>query len=166
MNLNHLLGIRPIHPFPARMAPAIVWDELRATKKHLRVLDPMAGSGTSLVIARAKGHSAIGFDSDPMAILLATSWCGDVHVESVRAAAGRVQRAAANSWSDIELSDTYPRDADAETRAFARYWFDATSRRQLRALADEIEAVRSSAVRRLLWCAFSRLIITKSVGAS
>ena len=43
------LGRSPIHPFPARMAPGIALDALGQSKTPLRVLDPMAGSGTVFV---------------------------------------------------------------------------------------------------------------------
>jgi tRNA G10 N-methylase Trm11 len=54
------LGRHPIHPFPARMAPGIALDALAEADTPLRVLDPMAGSGTVLAVARSKGHHAVG----------------------------------------------------------------------------------------------------------
>jgi tRNA G10 N-methylase Trm11 len=62
--------IRPVHPFPARMAPSIVWDALPKTGKSVNILDPMSGSGTTLVCARSRGHRAIGCDTDPLALLI------------------------------------------------------------------------------------------------
>jgi hypothetical protein len=73
-------NIRPIHPFPARVAPELVWDELPDHTTKLRVLDPMAGSGTTLVTARLRGHEAIGFDRDPLAVLIARAWLTNVEV--------------------------------------------------------------------------------------
>jgi hypothetical protein len=60
----------------------------------------------------------------------------------------------------------YPKSADQETKKFLAYWFDGRSRVQLTALSQAISRVRSTAVRDVLWCAFSRLIITKQSGAS
>jgi hypothetical protein len=73
-NIFDTLGRYPIHPFPARMAPGIALDALTNTKKRLRVLDPMMGSGTVLAVAHAKGHQAIGVDLDPLAVLLSRVW--------------------------------------------------------------------------------------------
>jgi len=38
--------VKSVHPFPARMAPSIVWDKLPDSNPSLKILDPMAGSGT------------------------------------------------------------------------------------------------------------------------
>jgi hypothetical protein len=158
---------RPIHPFPARMAASIPWNELRtATKRPLRVLDPMAGSGTTLVVARTLGHESIGFDTDPLAVLLAHVWCADVDEHSTRQVAERVLEVARKRARVISLREAYPLDANDETRKFVRYWFDDTNRRQLAALASAILEVKGKTVRGVLWCAFSRMIITKQGGAS
>ena len=65
------MGARTIHPFPARMAPNIAIDHLGSTvDEELVVLDPMCGSGTVLTAAATRGHSACGFDVDPLAVLM------------------------------------------------------------------------------------------------
>jgi len=149
------------------MAGSIPWEILQATnRKRLRVLDPMVGSGTTAVVARALGHKAIGFDTDPLAVLIARTWCDDVDQVTARRSAKRVLEEATASAKSMPLSQAYPRNADDETRAFTRYWFDGTNRRQLTALAAAIQATRNVGARRVLWCAFSRLIITKQASAA
>ena len=158
---------RPIHPFPARMATSIALDELPIAKKEpLRVLDPMSGSGTTLVVARSKGHLAWGFDTDPLAVLVANVWCSNIDNKSVMCTAKKVLLDVQQRYKSITQREAYPAGCDEETKQFVRYWFDETNRRQLRSLADSISSVMDSATRRLLWCAFSRLIIAKSRGAS
>lgn len=158
---------RPVHPFPARMASSIPWNELRRVRRRpLRVLDPMAGSGTTVVVARALGHKSIGFDTDPLAVLVTKVWCSDVNHVSTLRVAGRVHQTATKLARRLRLRDAYPPDAGHETCAFVRYWFDKTNRRQLAALSRAIADVAERRVRDVLWCAFSRLIITKQAGAS
>ena len=159
--------IRPIHPFPARMAASIALNELQPGGHPLRVLDPMAGSGTTVVYAKYHGHHAQGFDTDPLAVILAKAWCLDCREDPVRTAAACVLKKAELVASQMRLRDSYPcPKEDQETRAFVRYWFDNTNRRQLAALSQEIQRVRDDEIRLFLWCAFSRLIIAKKASVS
>jgi DNA modification methylase len=160
------LGRHSIHPFPARMAPGIALDALGESDVPLRVLDPMAGSGTVLAVARAKGHHAVGVDLDPLAVLLAGVWTRTVDPDGVRDKAVQVLDRAKGTFNDLSVRGAYPHGSDEETRAFIRYWFDDYSRRQLTSLSRSISRVRNDATRDALWCGFSRLIITKSAGAS
>jgi len=158
-----------IHPFPARMAPSIALSELpsfTATNKRMRVLDPMAGSGTTLVTARYRGHQAYGFDTDPLACLMAETWCANLEENQVRKCAEDALTKARKLYRNLRIRNAYPLNADAETKEFIRYWFDPINRRQLRALSECIGSIKKRTVRNVLWCGFSRLIIAKSRGAS
>jgi hypothetical protein len=160
------LGRHPIHPFPARMAPGIALDALGDDRTQLKVLDPMAGSGTVLAVARANGHKAIGVDLDPLAVLLADVWTRTIDPEEVHDKAAEVLDRAKTAFRTLSTGQAYPSGSDEKTRQFIRYWFDDYARRQLAALAVSISRVRDEATRNALWCGFSRLIITKSAGAS
>ena len=148
------------------MAPELVWDELPDHSWPLRVLDPMAGSGTTLVAAKLRGYEAVGYDRDPLAVLIARSWLTNVEAEETEAKASELISRARLRARDMTLSRAYPRAADKETRAFVRYWFDHTNRIQLAALSDSISRLHDPSLRNLMWCAFSRLIITKKKGVS
>jgi SAM-dependent methyltransferase len=150
------------------MAASIPWGELdpETAGEGLTVLDPMAGSGTSIVVARARGHHAIGIDADPLAVLISKVWSSDVPE-------GRVVLAKAEAllermdWRSVAEGEAYPIGADdKETRDFVRYWFDPTCRRQLTALSRRINLIQDQGLRHLFWCALSRLIIVKQSGAS
>lgn len=160
------LGRSPVHPFPARMAPGIALDFVSNLDRRLRILDPMMGSGTALALARAYGHRAIGIDVDPLAVLISKVWTRTIDRPKVRKKAGEVLKRAHREFRSTPIRDAYPVSSDKETRKFIRYWFDIYSRRQLAALARAIQGVRDDATRDVLWCAFSRLIITKQAGAS
>lgn len=160
------LGRGPIHPFPARMAPGIALEALGQNNVPLRVLDPMAGSGTVLAVARAKGHKAFGLDLDPLAVLLAGVWTRTIDAERVTDKAVEVLDRAKSVFARVPLGAAYPAGSDAETRRFIRYWFDGYARRQLAALSGAINRVHDDVTRDVLWCGFSRLIITKSANAS
>ena len=128
----------------------------------------MAGSGTVLAVARDCGHSAAGTDTDPLAVLIAGVWTAPVDRTVLLRRASAVLDAAKRDSKRRRAADAYPHGSDDETRQFARYWFDPAARRQLASLAAAIRGTRGApaAVKGALWCAFSRLIITKQSGAS
>ena len=166
LNVRSMKRLHPIHPFPARMASEIVWDELPERAGRLRVLDPMAGSGTTLVAAKLRGHEAVGFDRDPLAVLIARAWLANVAPDEIEAKASEVVARACERARDLSIGDAYPRAADNETKEFVRYWFDETNRRHLTALSETIFRLHDPVVKDLMWCALSRLIITKQSGVS
>ncbi|MDE0265766.1 MAG: hypothetical protein OXI27_08770 [Thaumarchaeota archaeon] len=161
-----ILGRNSVHPFPARMAPGIALDVVADCQRPLRILDPMSGSGTVLAIAQARGHHAIGIDTDPLAVLISRVWTTAVSPAVLMGEAAAVLERARRAFAHLRTRDAYPRNSDEETRRFVRFWFDDYVRRQLRALADSIADVDDKKIRNALWCAFSRLIITKQSGAS
>lgn len=160
------MDIISIHPFPAKMAPELALIKTRELKTGSTVLDPMVGSGTVLQAAYRNGHRCIGFDIDPLAVLMtrvATSKIDerrfDQLIERLITAAKKVDlRTARLPW------------LDAETIAFVKYWFAPEQRRCLTRLAHVLHSGPSfsdgspeaNAVRITL----SKLIITKDRGAS
>jgi DNA modification methylase len=160
------LGRNPIHPFPARMSPGIALDALGDSETPLRVLDPMSGSGTVLAVARDRGHHALGIDLDPLAVLLASVWTRTADPQETTDKAAEVLDRARQTFKSLTAGNAYPAASDEESRQFIRYWFDDYARRQLTALSMAISRVRDEPTRNVLWCGFSRLIITKQAGAS
>lgn len=84
-----------IHPFPARM-PAALAEFLveQLTDPGHAILDPMAGSGTTLVAARRLGRRAIGFDLDPLSVTLARTVTATHDPQALAAANDRVFQGA------------------------------------------------------------------------
>lgn len=160
------LGRDSVHPFPARMAPGIALEVISRAKKPLRVLDPMMGSGTVVALARLKKHRAVGVDIDPLAVLISKVWTTAVEAEEAKFKAREVLVRARNIFANMRQGKAYPSHSDRETRRFVAYWFDGYARRQLASLSIAIGRVRNEATRNILLCALSRLIITKSSGAS
>ena len=172
MNQSHeqsvyeILGRDSVHPFPARMAPGLALDVITKNEGPLCILDPMSGSGMVLAVAHSKGHHAVGVDLDPLAVLISRVWTTAIDTKAVQDTATTVLQRAHRIFTSLPIRDAYPRNADSETRQFTRYWFDGYARRQLASLATAIYQIEDSTIREALWCAFSRLIITKQSGAS
>src|SRR5262245_21860696 len=67
-----LYATHGLHPFAAKCPPQLAkYGINRYSKRGETVLDPMMGSGTTLVEARLPGRNAVGYDIDPLARLIA-----------------------------------------------------------------------------------------------
>lgn len=154
---------RTVHPFPARMAPAIALEAAEALPPRSLVLDPMAGSGTVLRAAARSGHDAVGFDTDPLAVLMAQVTTSNLTTSEIETAALEVRRGAESSNpSKISLPWI---DNDRETSDYINYWFGAQQQGDLRRLVHSLPD-GDSAISRALKVAVSRTIVTKDRGAS
>jgi hypothetical protein len=141
------------------MAPELALERLPDPAERGHVLDPMMGSGTIPVLAGVHGHVATGFDLDPLAVLIAQTWGRRLEADAYLTAATAVsEEAAASDGVEVSVDDD-------ETREFIDRWFDVVAQGRLAALAAAIRRQPPS-LQIPLWCAFSRLIITKDNGAS
>lgn len=147
-----------VHPFPARMAPELAAAKLASIEAQSIVLDPMMGSGTFPVAAAKSGHRSFGCDTDPLALVIASTLAASYDLCELIDVAHDVARKA-NLSPDATLS------FDPETSKFIDFWFDPATRGRLTALAVGIKEAPVQ-LQAPLWCAFSRLIITKDAGAS
>src|SRR5438045_1309538 len=82
--------LKPIHPFPARMAPEIALAATAELPAGSTVLDPMTGSGTAVRFASEHGHYGLAFDSDPLAALMTRVWTTPLSTTRLRDAAANV----------------------------------------------------------------------------
>jgi SAM-dependent methyltransferase len=147
------------------MAPELAISELSALPKGSIVLDPMAGSGTVLRQASEHGHSAIGFDMDPMAVLISRVWTTPVSDRGVERLHARVVSQVRRLGRELPALPWI--DEDEETAAFVRYWFAPKQRDVLRRIAFVLADGRTASSNYdVLRVALSRIIITKDRGAS
>ena len=161
--------VRSIHPFPARMAPELAIDGLKELKNKSIILDPMVGSGIVVRQAAELGHQALGFDMDPLAVLMTKVWTTPVNDPIVQRLATEMLSQAEDLSDDIRLPWI---DEDEETGQYIEYWFSDPQRSDLRRLAyvlSRLDRRRRPEIRAgadVLRLALSRIIITKDKGAS
>jgi DNA modification methylase len=150
-----------IHPFPARMAPEIVFRQLERLPSRSTILDPMSGSGTVLRAASELGHQAIGFDLDPLAVLMSRVWTTALEERSLRTKA----EAIVDEAKSIRGEYLPWIDDCGETTKYVNFWFCRKQIRALRRLSFVLSACRGG-VSDVMRLALSRTIITKERGAS
>jgi SAM-dependent methyltransferase len=160
--------MRHLHPFPARMAPELAMGAMQGLRANSCVLDPMAGSGTVLRHAALAGHNAIGFDMDPLAVLIAKVSSRRLDPLKIKKLYNRIARDCETlRLRDVNLPWI---DNDLETQAFINYWFGRKQSNALRKLAyllkrSEKDAPKSDSLD-VLKIALSRIIVTKETAAS
>jgi hypothetical protein len=132
--------MRSIHPFPARMAPDLAEALIGQLPRKTVVLDPMAGSGVVLRHAVENGHSALGCDIDPLALLMARTWTSPGEGSGIADIALELASAAKNRRGHIGYPEWIARDI--ETCRFVELWFEERQRTELSRLVSELQRRR------------------------
>ncbi|MBM3190311.1 MAG: site-specific DNA-methyltransferase [Chloroflexi bacterium] len=166
---DSLYAAHGFHSFPAKFPPQLPRKFIEAlTAPGDVVLDPMAGSGTTVLEAYLAGRRGIGFDIDPLALLLTrakTMPCDPVRLaRAAKEVLDGARRALAQERGALE--ERLAQRWDARTSAFVDYWFARETQLELQALMEQLERVDDVRTRAFLNLAFSAIIITKSGGVS
>jgi DNA modification methylase len=157
-----------LHAFAAKFPPQLPRAFIRGlTRLGDIVLDPMMGSGTTLVEALLEGRRAIGLDIDPLALRLTQAKTTPLDPERVQRAGHRVVSRAIALLSDRrKLERELASRFDKATKEFIDYWFAPRTQRELLTLLLAITEETNDPARRFLELTFSSIIVTKSGGVS
>lgn len=164
---NH--GSHSFHAFPAKFPPELPRKFIQAlTVPGEVVLDPMSGSGTTIVEAVLAGRQGVGFDIDPLALLITQVKVGHYNREEMKQIGNRILLQATNTLlsQKAELEEQLNTRWDKKTQAFINYWFAAETQVELLALMTEIEHIENPTIQAFFELIFSAIIITKSGGVS
>jgi tRNA G10 N-methylase Trm11 len=153
-----------LHAFPAKFPPQLPRLFIhKLTCPGEWILDPMVGSGTTLVEAVLAGRHAIAIDLDPLAALIAHVKCTPLNLpRCVQVGTAVLQKAKKSKHSGI--TDELSRFYSPQAVEFFRYWFDEHIITELYALVRAIQAIKEADIRAFLQVVFSSIIITKTGG--
>ncbi len=157
------------HSFPAKFPPQLPRKIINAlTEKNEIVLDPMIGSGTTLIEAVLAERRGIGFDIDPLALKISSVKVQSLDVDIVRVLARKILKNAKKAIEkNPQLSlDVFLSRWDSKTAKFVDYWFDKKAQLELAALMLEIEKITDVDLHSFFELVFSSVIVTKSGGVS
>jgi len=160
--------VHKIHSFPAKFPPQLPRKFILAlTQPGDIVLDPMSGSGTSLLEAYLLGRQAIGTDIDPVAIMLSRVKGRNYEASSLYTAARHILTEATKTASSPDtVFDFRKYFFDNTTCDFLDYWFSKEVQIELLALLKEINKIKDPAASDFFKLIFSSVIITKTGGVS
>jgi len=157
------------HSFPAKFPPQLPSKFITAlTCLGDVVLDPMMGSGTTILEAFLSGRCAIGVDIDPLSLLMSTVKVTPVDRKQVAVLGDQLVSEAdlAAKFDRRRIETTLESRWDSRTKQFVDYWFAPETQIELQALAEQIEKVQDQAQRSFFLLTLSAIIITKSGGVS
>jgi DNA modification methylase len=157
------------HSFPAKFPPQLPRKFItELTDPGDIILDPMVGSGTTIVEAFLSGRQGVGFDIDPLALLISKVKVNPLDINQIiEIGANIIKRSNLNiEKSRDELKSLLAKKWDSKTKEFIDYWFMPETQIELMAIRKEIEGINDQAIRAFFDLAFSSTIITKSGGVS
>ena len=158
------------HSFPAKFPPQLPRKFIEGlTDIGNVILDPMMGSGTTVVEAYLSGRQGIGFDIDPLALLIARVKVTPLDLERVAQLGNEILKRARIAVAERRHAleeQLITNHWDTQTRKFVNYWFARETQVHLLALITEIEQIEDRSIRDFFELAFSAIIITKSGGVS
>ncbi|MEZ4524489.1 MAG: DNA methyltransferase [Desulfobacterales bacterium] len=162
-------ALHNFHPFPAKFPPQLPHKFIMAlTAPDDFVLDPMMGSGTTVLEAGLCGRHGIGCDIDPLSILISQIKTADMNMDEVEKHGIRLldntRKILNNNGS--KLLEGYKADLDEKTVGFIDYWFAFETQTELAALISEINKIENILIKNFFKGIFSGIIITKSGGVS
>ncbi len=157
------------HPFPAKFPPQLphLFIETLSAPGET-VLDPMLGSGTTLVEAQRLGRRAIGCDIDPLARMISAAKLAPVNPMNALITGRDILEEARRIYRLHleELEADRVRRFDPKTLSFVDYWFPMQQQLELLSLLKCIETLGEYSMRQFFQVVFSSTIIAKSGGVS
>lgn len=155
-----------LHSYAAKCPPQLVKFGIEQyTRPGDLLLDPMMGSGTSVVEASIQGRNAIGFDIDPLACLISRVKCTYIEDEKISNAYNvLIQKVKSDATTLLKDKDNVLLQERIKPPSFPNrdYWFSNHVQQALLLLTFHIENTPMEIkIREFFWVAFSGIILSK-----
>ncbi len=169
-NQNTLYGSHGLHPFAAKCPPQLArWAIEHFSEPGETVLDPMVGSGTTLVEARLLGRNALGLDIDPLARLLSEVKSTSIEPSRLKREGAALLRRISEDSEGLKNAEGNQLPADLVARCqppqvdHLDYWFLPTVTTDLALIKYHIMSSDTPVdLRNFFLVAFSSLILART----
>lgn len=161
--------LHSLHSFPAKFPPQLPRKFINELSNiDDVVVDPMSGSGTTILEALLAHRHGLGFDIDPLAIKIGSAKISALDSERIRQTGNEILKHARGAClhSEDDLKQEINNKWDKKTKEFIDYWFAPQTQLELLALMKEIEKISDIDLRNFFELTFSSIIVTKSGGVS
>lgn len=168
-NTKSSFGTHKIHSFPAKFPPQLPHLFIEhLTEVNQTVLDPMMGSGTTVIEAIKMNRNAIGVDLDPLAILMVKVKSQNYNLQELSKIGKRIIKESLLRFKNEKenLKSLYHQLFSIKSREFIEYWFAQETILELTSLIYTINSIDNEKIRDFFKIVFSSTIITKTGGVS
>lgn len=170
VNHDTLYATHGLHPFAARCPPQLAhWAIEKYTNPRDTILDPMVGSGTTMVEARVLGRHCFGIEIDPLARLISKVKSTPLPLDKLQAATDLLLKDFEREKNSQKTTNSKDVSTGATTSPVdfpqlpnLDYWFLPEVQQDLTLLKRSIAKLdTSSDIKDFFYVGFSSLIVAK-----
>jgi DNA modification methylase len=155
-------GPHGLHEYRGKFFPQLVTSLLNIGRVPAggRVLDPMCGSGTTLVEALLAGYHATGFDLNPLSVLMSRTKCSILTLPPAELAQcyEGIRQTLATTKPKRSARMPYFESLAIEDQAYLLRWFSLTVLADLDQIVMAIQAIGKPQVRDLAQLSLSNIL--------
>src|SRR6185369_15007673 len=148
-------GTHGIHEYRGKFFPQLVRAliNISGVQAGSTILDPMCGSGTTLVEAITAGHTGVGFDMNPLSVFVS-----DVKCRLLSEQPSSLVKAYEQLEAGLKSSQAAARVRQPKDHQYLRAWFAPTILDELSRIDAAIDQVTSPTARDLYRVSLSNIL--------
>lgn len=156
-------GPHDIHDYRGKFFPQLVRSlmNLSSLPDGSTVLDPMCGSGTTLVEANLAGHNTIGVDLNPLSVLIAKTKC-EILCTSPKSIIDDYEWIKSSLLDSSNLQNgsdlSYFRTLPQNDQNYLKSWFAPYVLSDLDLIATLLNKIKRSVCKNLFWLCLSDIL--------
>ena len=155
-------GPHGIHEYRGKFFPQLVKSllNLSGVSSGGLVVDPMCGSGTTLVEALLSGQRAYGFDMNPLSVEITTAKCEliNIHPDLLHKEVEEISEQLKEKKTHRPSKNNYLESLSADDIAYVTKWFAAPVLDSLEILVHEIAKQNDRRIKRFFTVVLSNIL--------